>query len=407
MSASGEEHREPQPTPTPTGALDGIRVIEFATVFMGPYAGQMLGDLGADVIKVEELAGDLSRRMGSGPHPELSGTALNLHRNKRSIVLDCKSPAGRDAFLRLTATADVLVTNLRPGPLARLGLTEDVVRSVQPNIIFCTAQGFASDSHQADHAAFDDVIQAAAGMADLGASVNNGTPTLTPSVIADKTSALIIVQAVLAALLHRERTGEAQSIEVPMRDAVAAFVLAEHLSDATAEPPQGPPGYVRLVTPNRRPHRTLDGWIVMLPYSDADWRNLLELADRQDLLERPEMRTTQSRTIHADAVYGWLGDIVATKRTNTWLRKCEERGIAAQRVRPLTELADDPDIIEWAEHPVIGRYRHLRPAFRLSKTPARLRSPAPLIGQHTDEVLHELGYSAEQIADLRRPFTPQ
>jgi crotonobetainyl-CoA:carnitine CoA-transferase CaiB-like acyl-CoA transferase len=382
---------------TPTGALEGIRVVEFSTVFMGPYAGQLLGDLGADVIKVEERSGDLSRRMGSGPHPELSGTALNLHRNKRSIVLNCKDSHGRDAFLRLATTADVIITNLRPGPLFRLGLTEHDVRAVAPNVIWCTAQGFASDSPEAHRPAFDDVIQAAAGLADLGALVSEGTPTLTPSVIADKVSALTIVQAVLAALFHRERTGQAQSIEVPMRDAVAAFVLAEHLSDAAAEPPQGPPGYIRLVTPNRRPHQTLDGWIVMLPYSNGDWRNLLNVAGRTELLERPEMSTAGTRTAHSGLVYGWLGEVIATKTTSKWLELCDELGIAAEAVRPLTELANDPALVKFDVHPVAGKYRIIKPAFRLSLTPSKVRRHAPLIGEHSKEILTELGYSTEEI----------
>lgn len=215
----------------PSGALDGIRVLDLTSVIMGPYATQVLGDLGADVIKVETEEGDGNRLMGGGPHPEFSGIALNINRNKRSVSLDLKHPDGMAAFLRILDTCDVLVTNLRPGPLTRLGLNYEVVASTRPRLVFCQAQGFRTGSDEQDRPAYDDIVQAAAGLPRL----NEATAGLTvffPSIIADKIAGQAIVTAVLAALLHRERTGRGQRVEIPMFDVVLAFNLVEHLSRA-------------------------------------------------------------------------------------------------------------------------------------------------------------------------------
>ena len=234
------------------GPLDGIRVLDLTSVIMGPYATQIMGDLGADVISIEEAHGDTNRAMGLGPHRQLSGVSLNLLRNKRNVCVDLKTEEGRALFLDIGATADVVVTNLRPGPLRRLRLTYDDVRAVRPDVVFCEARGYREDSVKAEDPAYDDVIQAGSGMADVIEKVT-GEPRVVPSIIADKVCGLTIVYAVLAALVHRERTGEGQRIEVPMLDAMQSFMLVEHAAGATTVPPVAPAGYGRVLSVHRGP----------------------------------------------------------------------------------------------------------------------------------------------------------
>ena len=242
--------------PKPTGPLDGVRVLDLSSVVMGPLATQILGDLGADVITVEDPRGTLSRVMTAGPVPTLSGLALNLLRNKRNVVLDLKDPEGRREALAIAATVDIVVTNLRPGTLARLGMTYEDVRAVCEDVVYCQAQGYPSDSPAADAPAYDDVIQAGSGIPDTFRRMG-GVPVLVPTLVADKVSGLTIAYAVLAALFERERTGRGQRIEVPMIDVMTAFTLVEHAGPATTVPPLGPPGYARIL--NRSAGRNAPG----------------------------------------------------------------------------------------------------------------------------------------------------
>ena len=241
------------PVTDAAGALDGVRVLDLTSVIMGPYATQLLGDLGADVIKVETGRGDTNRFMGGGPHPEMSGIALNINRNKRAVTLDVKHPDGLAAFLRILDTCDVFVTNLRPGPLGRLRLSYADLAPTRPRLVYCQAQGFRTGTADEDRPAYDDVIQAATGLARLS-NATVGATTFLPALIGDKVAGQTIVSAILAALLHRERTGRGQRVEVPMFDAVLAFNLVEHLSRAAIE--GEPSGYSRILTTTRGPHRT-------------------------------------------------------------------------------------------------------------------------------------------------------
>jgi crotonobetainyl-CoA:carnitine CoA-transferase CaiB-like acyl-CoA transferase len=266
------------------GPLAGVRVVELSTIIMAPFACQVLGDLGADVIKVEASGGDHSRVMGGGPHPELSGVALNLHRNKRSIQLDLSIPEGRDALLRLLDTADIFVTNFRPKALKKLELDYETVSEARPRLIYCEAHGFSIASGEADLPAYDDIIQAATGLPSLSDSATE-TMNYLPTIVGDKVAGLTITYSILAALFHRTQTSQGQRIEVPMFDAVLAFNLVEHLSRAAV--PGGQSGYVRILNPFRRPHRTLDGYIAMLPYSDESWSDLYHAVGHEDELADP------------------------------------------------------------------------------------------------------------------------
>ena len=378
------------------GPLHGVRVLDLTSVVMGAMATAILGDLGADVLTIESDRGDTNRAMGSGPHPQLSGISLNLLRNKRNLDLDLKAAEGRELLLRLAATCDVFVTNLRPGPLARLGAAYEDVAAVRPDVVYCQAQGWPSDHPRANDPAYDDIIQAATGVGDLTRQVS-GTPTLLPTIFADKVTGLTIVYAVLAALFHRERTGEGQRVEVPMVDATTSFLLLEHGSGAVPRPPTGPPGYPRILTPQRRPHPTADGWIAMLPYSQENFDTLFRLGGRTDLIGDERYATGRARIANSDFLYEQVRSIAQTRTTAEWLEICAQHAIPATEVATIEELVD---ALPEAKHPVSGAYKEIPPPVRFGATPASVRRPAPLIGEHTDEVLGELGLTAADIAGL-------
>jgi crotonobetainyl-CoA:carnitine CoA-transferase CaiB-like acyl-CoA transferase len=367
--------------------LEGVRVLDLTSIVMGPLATQILGDLGADVITVEDPRGTLSRVMTAGPHPQLSGVALNLLRNKRNVVLDLKTDEGHRQVLELAATADVVVTNLRPVTLGRLRLTYDDVAAVRPDVVYCQAQGYPSDSAAADAPAYDDVIQAATGLPDAFRRFG-GEPQFAPTLMADKVSGLTIAYGVLAALFHRERTGEGQRLEVPMVDVMTAFVLVEHAGAATARPPQGPPGYQRILNPARRPQRSKDGWVSVLPYTRQNFEAIFRAGGRDDLAEDPRIATTRDRLRHADDLYQEVARIITQRTTAEWLEFCQTAGVPAAPVPTLDELVD---ALPEDHHPHTGRYKVLPQPVRFSRmTGPTVRRAAALSGEHTEEVLAEL-----------------
>lgn len=365
---------------------------------MGPLATQTLGDMGADVVTVEDRSGDTNRSMGPGPVPGLSGVSLNLMRNKRSVGLDLKHPDGREAFLRMAAISDVVITNLRPGPLGRLRLTYADVTAVRPDVVFCQAHGYPSDSPQADAPAYDDIIQSASAVGDLFARQGH-EPALFPTLVADKVAGLTIASAVVAALFHRSTTGEGQHIEVPMIDVMRAFVLVEHGAGGIAEPPADIPGYRRILTPERRPQRTADGWINVLPYTEDHYRSLFSAGGREDLLDDPRFATRADRITHSDSLYRDIAAIITQRSTAEWLTFCEGHGIPATRAASLGELVDALPV---GEHPTAGAYRVIPPPVRFSATPTSIRRAAPMMGEHGREVLTEAGYDDDGIDALER-----
>jgi crotonobetainyl-CoA:carnitine CoA-transferase CaiB-like acyl-CoA transferase len=382
--------------PPATGPLAGVRVLDLSSVIMGPYATQILGDLGADVICVEDAKGDTNRIMGPGPVPGMSGVSLNLLRNKRNVCLDLKHADGRAAFLRVAATCDVLLTNLRPGPLGRLGLTYDAIRAVRPDIVMCQAHGWPSGSPDADKPAYDDVIQGSSGIAHAF-ELQTGTPALAPTLVADKVSGLTIAYAVMAALFHRERTGEGQFVEVPMIDALTSFTLVEHGCAAIPEPALGPAGYPRITAPDRRPFRTLDGWLSVLPYSAANYDDLFREGGRTELVGHAMVQSARERNRNAATLYAAVAPIVATRTTAFWVEFCERHDIPAGAVRTLDELTAE---LPMAEHPLAGAYREIPPPVRFAATPASVRRPAPMLGEHGREVLLEAGVDAAEVDAL-------
>lgn len=375
----------------PTGPLTGIRVLDLTRVVMGPLATQILADQGADVILVEAPGGDTNRVMGPGPHPELSGIALNLLRNKRSIDIDLKSDEGREIIRQLVPQCDVVVATMRPQVLTRLGLDYKSLRELRPDLVYCQAQGFPLASSRSEEPAYDDIIQAASGVADMVERVT-GTSSLLPTIFADKVCGLVIAQAISAALFHRERTGEGQHVEVPMQQATAAFMLAEHGSGAISEPPvhdEGRPaaGYPRVLSAERRPHPTLDGQVHLFPYLPRHYARLFSAAGIEGAESDPRYVDQRATLVHSDSLYRDVRRVGPTRTTAEWITFCRSEGIPATRVATLQDLVDDLDIVE---HPAAGSYRLIPQMSNFSQTPGGVRRPAPLIGEHTGTVLEEL-----------------
>jgi crotonobetainyl-CoA:carnitine CoA-transferase CaiB-like acyl-CoA transferase len=370
----------------PTGPLVGLRVLDLSSVIMGPYATQILADLGADVITVESAGGDTNRVMSTGPHPQLSGIALNLLRNKRNVDLDLRDDVAHRQLLELATTCDAVITNLRPASLQRLRLTYADVAAVNPTVVYCQAQGFPLDSPRANDPAYDDIIQAASGLTDAVARCT-GRPGLAPTILADKICALTIVYSTLAALLERQRTGQGQHVEIPMIDVAQAFMLVEH-GAAAIDPEAGArAGYARILTPKRRPQQTLDGWIHILPYTRDHYNALFLAGGRTDLVDDPRTATLKDCIANSQFLYPAVEPIVLQRTTKAWMAFCRERGI------PATELPSLDDLVEAlpiAQHPIAGPYRQIPHPVRYSRTPANVYRPAPLIGQHTGEVLDEV-----------------
>ena len=372
-----------QPRP---GPLHGIRVLDLTRVVMGPFATQILADQGADVVMIEAAEGDTNRSMGPGPLPQLSGISLNLLRNKRSVCLDLKDPNDAELLRSLVKKADVLVATMRPGALTRLGLDYQSVQALKPDIIYCQAQGWPLDSPDADAPAYDDIIQAAVGVGDMMQRVT-GEPRLLPTIFADKVCGLVVAQAVTAALLHRERTGSGQHVEVPMVQAMTAFMLAEHGAGAIPEPPLGgndqpATGYSRILSPNRRPQRTADGWIQMLPYGPTQFAQLFTDAGELQWATDPRLANLTAVIAHADELYAELARVARSRTTAEWLAYCSRVGIPATRLAGLQDLVDDLPI---AEHPIAGSYRVLPLLANFDQSPAGPHRSAPLIGQDTAE----------------------
>lgn len=388
------------------GALSGIRVVDLSTILMGPYAARILADQGADVIRLESLTGDSARNSLPARNAGMSALHLTVHRNKRSIALDLKAPAGRDAALAIMASADVVITNMRRNALDRLGVGPDAARKDHPELIYCVANGYGSEGPYADKAAYDDAIQAGSGLAWLLGQVDaTGEPRYLPSIIADKVCGMTVAQAVLVALVHRGVTGQGQMVEVPMLETMVAFNIIEHYRGATFEPAEGPFGYDRLMSRFRKPFRTADGWAALLPYSDKQWQDFLALAGKADLTTDPRFANHNTRIDHIDELYELVEQVAPQRSTADWLARCEEASIPASAVLDLSQADQDPHLcavglFEDAVHPTEGHYHHVREAVRYEATPSMLRRHAPRLGEHTAQILAEVGYDTAAIQAL-------
>lgn len=389
-----------------TGALNGIRIVDLTTVILGPWATQMLGDMGADVIKVETHHGDTTRHTGERRNPGMASFFMSTNRNKRSVILDLRQDEGREALFKLVGTADVFVHNMRPSIAAKLGLEEERFMQAYPELVFLKTYGFRGDGPAANKPAYDDVIQAASGITDLQTVTSEGgEPRYVPTIMADKTSSFHVVSAVLAALFHRERTGQGQVVEVPMFESLVDYLMVEHVNGAAFEPPIGGMGYARLINKMRKPYRTLDGYLCVLPYTDQNWQDLFQIAGREDLKDDPRFVDLATRTRHSGEIYGLLEDIVATRSTADWEVALNAAAIPVQKVNSKEDLLSNEQLEatgfwRFADHPSEGRIRLTDPPVRFSKTPSTIRRLQPRLGEHSREVLAEAGYGSEEIDAL-------
>jgi crotonobetainyl-CoA:carnitine CoA-transferase CaiB-like acyl-CoA transferase len=359
---------------------------------MGPAATQMLGDLGADVIKIETATGDSMRWIGPWRTPGMGPLFLQANRNKRSVVLDLKSAEGKAAALSLAESADVLVSNVRPQGLARLGLDYESVRKTNPKIIYCSAVGFGAGGPSSGKAVYDDLMQAASGIAGLFGVVD-GAPRYAPVNICDRVVGLYTSNAITAALYHRLSTGEGQQIEVPMFETMAQFVLADHIGGSAFVPPVGDMGYKRLLSRTRGPYPTQDGYLALVVYTDKHWRAFTQLVNEPDLLDRDARFASQeSRTQHAEDVGRFLSQYLPSRTSAEWLEVLHAVDIPACPVNAIEDLFDDPHLkavglFEDMDHPTEGRVKNARFPVKFSASPADVRRLAPNLGEHTTLVL--------------------
>lgn len=389
-----------------SGPLAGVRILDVTTVLMGPYATQMLGDLGADVIKIEPPAGDNVRGIGPMRSPGMGGIFLHANRSKRSVVLDLKQAAGRSALLKLAETADVLIYNVRPQAMARLGLAYEDIKRVNPEILYVGMYGFNQNGPYAAKAAYDDLIQGAVGIPALSVMAGSDTPRYAPSAIVDRIVGISAANAVTAGLYHHARTGEGQAIDIPMFETMAQLILGDHMSGATFEPPLGPPGYARILNADRRPYATLDGYICVLIYSDKQWASFFNLIGEPDRFKTdPRLRDIGTRTQHIHALYRMLSELFATRSTQEWLRDLEAVDIPVMPMHTIASLIADPHLaaigfFELIDHPTEGPVHMMAVPSQWSRTPCALTKQAPRLGEHGIAVLKEAGYTGEEIAAL-------
>jgi len=386
--------------------LNGIRILDMTTVMFGPYCTATLASLGADVVKIEPAHGDELRRVGKPAVNRRMGPAhLIMNRGKRSVVWDLKSPGDRAKLDRLIATSDVLIHNLRSNAVERIGMTYPAARKLRPDLVYVHCTGFASEGPYASLAAYDDIIQAASGAASLLPRVTGtDAPQFLPLAVADKVSGQTAVQAVLAALFHRERTGEGQHVEVPMFESFTHFLLQEHLYGRTFRPPIGPSGYPRQLDPDRQPMRTSDGWIVAAPYTDERWLRFFDLVGRSDIVAREALATPILRLKNLGMLQREMADIVAGEPSEHWLSLFRAHDIPAFRVNTIDDLFDDPHLsavgfFRPEHHPSEGDYVALDPPVRYSAGESVELRHAPQIGEHTEEIDAELSSNRPEGTD--------
>jgi len=386
-------------------ALHGIRVVDLTTVVFGPYATQTLADYGADVIKIEAPEGDSTRYTGPSREHGLSSLFLGVNRNKRSVVLNLKEQAAREALLALTDTADVFIHNVRPQALARLGLTAEVLCARNPRLVFVALHGFGEGGPYAGLPAYDDIIQALSGAADL-MNRQSGEPRYFPTIAADKTCGQMAVHAVLAALFQRERTGRGQVIEVPMFESTVSFLLIEHFyarhlqgADVTTQPAEEDFGYPRTLASWRRPYRTSDGHVCIMPYTDENWRRFFAATGQEALAADARFKDIGARTRNIAALYAIAGETVARASTAYWLELCRKLQIPCAAIQRLQDLERDPHL------QAVGLFHEIETtdgtAYCFVKNPVRLSDSVveptlpPRLGEHTQEVLGALDLPAE------------
>lgn len=387
------------------GPLQGVRILEVASILLGPLACQLLADLGADVIKVEPPSGDGLRTVGDHRNtPNMAALFLTCNRNKRSLVLDLKQKSGRDALLELAKNADAILHNSRPGAMTKLGLDYAAFKKVNPKIIYCAAQGYGKNGPYGDRGALDDAIQSASGMASLTIAAT-GEPRCLPMAMADKNTALTAVYAVMGALFHRERTGEGQELEVAMFENMVHFTMLEHLWGKTFEPPIGTTNYPPMTSKNRKPCKSKDGYLTIITYLDPHWDIFATRSGHTELITDPRFKTQALRIKNISEMYAAVDAIIPERTTDEWVEMFKDTSVPITPVNSLDDVIDDPHLEAvgfWKtmEHPTEGKVRMASLPVTYGKTPVEIRRLAPNLGEHSTEILKEAGYSDAEIDAL-------
>ena len=386
------------------GPLQGVKVLDLTTVVMGPFATQILAELGAEVIKIESLEGDNMRHPGPMKHPGMGYMFLSLNRGKRGIVLDLKKPEGREALQRMIPGADVLIYNVRPQAMARLGLSWEDVSKLNPRLLYVGTYGYSQKGPYAAKAAYDDLIQGSAGVPWL-VSQTGAVPNYAPVNFADRVTGLHAVYTVTTALFQRERSGHGQAIVVPMFESIAHFVLGDHLAGYSWDPPEGAVGYQRLLA--RKPYPTRDGYLCVLVYNDKQWKSFLGAIGRPELMQDPRYATQASRAANIRDIYAFLTELFRTRTTAEWISLLEGADIPVAPMNSVEDVVHDPHLNQSGffvteNHPSEGGLRAMRTPTNWSESQPGTPRPAPRLGEHSAEVLREAGYSDSQIADLAK-----
>jgi crotonobetainyl-CoA:carnitine CoA-transferase CaiB-like acyl-CoA transferase len=386
------------------GPLAGVRVLDLTSVLMGPYATQIFADLGADVIKVESPDGDTTRYLPPGNDPARGGMFMNVNRGKRSIVLDLKQPAAREALLKLAETADVFIHSMRAQAIGRLGLDYPALQAVNPRILYANLYGFARSGPYRDYPAYDDIVQAASGIVDLQARLSKGEPTYLATVVADKVAGLTGAYAVMAALYARERTGLGQEIEVPMFETLVSFATVEHLCGSLFVPPLGPPEYPRATSEARRPYKTADGYIGVMIYNDKHWRSFFHAIGDPEWSKDPMFTSMRTRTQNIGTVLAKVAEVMEQRTTDEWMVLLREAQIPAMAIASLTDLLHDPHLVEtgfWQERETDeGTLRFPGIPTSFSATPGAIGEPGPALGADSRAILDEAGFDSDAIDAL-------
>ena len=385
--------------------LKGLRVVDLSTIVLGPYATQFLGDFGADVIKVEAQGGDVFRAVRPGRTDDLGVGFLNFNRNKRSIAVDLKQPEGKEILHKLVAQADVLVHNMRGKSAQDLDADYATLKAINPKLVYCAAPGFASTGPDAQSPAYDDIIQARSGLAALNADAD-GAPQFVRTIACDKVVGLHLALAVVSGVVQQLRTGEGCNIEVPMLESMTAFVMAEHLAGHTLQPAEGELGYDRLMSKNRKPYKTQNGYVAIMPYNTKHWQRFFGLVGREDLAAAEWVTDSVMRSQHIDELYTLVAEIASSRSSEAWLADLAELDIPCSPINSLADLAEDPQLkasnwLQSHKDDVRGEYQSLKTPFLVHSDSAISEDlPAPQLGEQGVAILAQLGYSPEQIDTL-------